>query len=568
MASEAPIKIFRKQFQSAKMKKIILLLALTAIIQNMQAQKSSPAKPLKKTVATTVSNTNASTTTSPLSGIFYAPSGIGIVLQNNGKNDLTIAPKKETGKTFSIINFNFPTPVANETKFNITAKKIPAGQTLYFYRGTVGVTPQSNKIKIAADYTYDLVTRSSNDAKFSTFYDGSDVAVGGNPGEEGRYIAFVSSAILSGGSGKYRQIFWRDRNTGTTKLISAAVTGEEGNGDCYAPALSGDGLHVAFESHATNLIAEDKNGVKDIFVWHSVTNKIERVSVGNDDKEANAASYEPSVSGDGNLIAFTSTASNISATQKGESNNNVFLRDMALNTTIMISVDPSSKKGGGGSNASIAYDGKRMAFYSHTSTLVSNDKNGFWDIFLWEENIPQLKRISLTADGKERNQGEESANRIVAPSISGNGRFIAFTTTASNMVPGDDKNFQDVFIYDTQTNTTIIASKSDDGKFGNADSPIGQGEKIAFSFDGNYVAYSTKATNLGVPASNIVLYEVAAKKNKAVSTVAGSSVGRAVMSYSGSYVVFGIGAKLDSRFASSGIFANYTGVGPCRFCPL
>ena len=90
---------------------------------------------------------------------------------------------------------------------------------------------------------------------------------------------------------------------------------------------------------------------------------------------------------------------------------------MALHATRMISVDRSSKKGGGGSNASIAYDGKQMAFYSQTSTSVSNDKNGLWDIFLWEQYNQQLKRISLTADGKERNQGEESVNRIVAPSI-------------------------------------------------------------------------------------------------------------------------------------------------------
>ena len=90
---------------------------------------------------------------------------------------------------------------------------------------------------------------------------------------------------------------------------------------------------------------------------------------------------------------------------------------MALHATRMISVDRSSKKDGGGSNASIAYDGKQMAFYSQISTSVSNDKNGLWDIFLWEQYNQQLKRISLTADGKERNQGEESVNRIVAPSI-------------------------------------------------------------------------------------------------------------------------------------------------------
>jgi hypothetical protein len=546
------------------MKRILLFTVLSTKAFFIEAQ---PSKQIKAAMNTGAAKPAGTTGTLQLPGIFYAPAGIGITLQNNGKNDLAILPKKETGKSFTITNFNFPAAITEGAKFNITAKKVMAGQTIYSYPGANGEMSKSTKIKIASDYTYDLITRSSNDAAFSSFYESSNPSVGGNPGEDGRYVAFVSSAVgFAGGSGKRRQIFWRDRNTGTTKLISATLNGEEGNGDCYAPAISGDGLHVAFESYASNLVAEDKNGLKDIFIWHSTTNKIEKVSMGNDGKEANAESYEPSVSGNGNLVAFTSTASNISTTAKGESNNNVFLKDMALNTTIMISVDPLSKKGGGGSNASVAYDGKRIAFYSHSSTLVSNDKNGLWDIFLWEQNTPQLKRVSLTADGKERNQGAESANRIVSPTISGNGRFIAFSTTANNMVPGDDKNFQDVFIYDTQTNSTIIASTTADGKMGNADSPVGQGEKIAISYEGNYIAYSTRATNLGVPAANIVLYDRAAKKNKAVSTVEGSTVGAAVMSYSGSYILFGIGAKLDSRYASSGIFANYTAVAACRFC--
>jgi hypothetical protein len=547
------------------MKKITLIPALTLFSIVVDAQSS----PLVKTVKNPGdAKTVAATSTLPLTGIFYAPSGINIILQNNGKNDLAIATKKEDGKNFTKTNFSFPTAIAEGTKFKITAKNIPAGQTIYMYPGTYGLMSSGIKAQVASDYTYDLISRSSNDAGFSSFYESSDAVVGGIPAEEGRYVAFVSSAAgFAGNSGKYRQVFWRDRNTGTTKLISMAPGGKEGNGDCYAPSISGDGRSVAFESHASNLVNDDKNGVKDIFIWHSLSNTIERVSMGNDGKDANAESYEPSVSGDGNLVAFTSTASNISTTEKGTSNNNVFLRDMQLGTTVMISIDAVTKKGGGGSNAAIAYDGKRIAFYSHSSSLVTDDKNGLWDIFLWEQNNSQLKRISLTADGKERNQGIESANRIVVPSISGNGRYIAFCTTATNMVPGDDNNFQDVFIYDTQTNSSIIVSTTNDGKMGNGDSPIGQGERIAISFNGNYVAYSTNASNLGAPAANIVLYDVAAKKTRAVSTVAGSSVGRAAMSYSGSYVVFGIGAKLDNRFPSSGIFAHFTALSLCRFCP-
>ncbi|MFZ4769872.1 MAG: hypothetical protein ACOYLO_06790, partial [Ferruginibacter sp.] len=164
-------------------------------------------------------------------------------------------------------------------------------------------------------------------------------------------------------------------------------------------------------------------------------------------------------------------------------------------------------------------------------------------------------------------QGNESANRVVVPAISGNGRYITFTTTASNMVTGDNNNFQDVFVYDINMGTTVIASATSDKKPGNGDSPIGQGEKIAISFDGNWVAFSSNANNLGAPATNIVLHNLLTGKNQAISTLAGSSVGHAVLSSQAGYVLFGIGGKLDGRFAASGIFANYTGVGPCRSCP-
>ncbi|MFA5330547.1 MAG: hypothetical protein WC384_22335 [Prolixibacteraceae bacterium] len=538
------------------MKKALLFFVLAIIVCGLQAQTQV------KTVAKTVPGSSL------LKGILYAPTSTSITLQNSGKNDLIVSIPKEPGKVYGSKNFNFPTPILDSTKFNVTLKKAAGGQTTVIYSGGEGIMPQGENLTlIGSDFTYDHVSRSSDDKTFSTFYETYDPAIGGVQ-EEGRYIAFVSaSSGFSGTTGKHRQIFWRDRNTGMTKIISAASNGEEGNGDSYAPAISGDGLSVAFESYSSNLVPNDGNGVRDIFLWHSATNSIERVSVGAGGKESNADSYEASVSGDGNLVAFTSTASNISAVDKGISNNNVFLRDLQSKTTTMISIDPKARKGSNGSNASISYDGSRIAFYSHTGTLVANDNNGFWDIFLWEKDNPKLKRISLTADHKERNQGEESANRIVVPTISGDGNFITFSTTANNMATVDTNVFQDVFVYDIAKDTTIIASISSDGKQGDGDSPIGQGEKIAISYDGKWVAFSTKATNLGVPAANIVMRNMLTGKNKIVSSVVGSNVGRPSISQTGSYVVFGIGGQIDGRFPSSGIFANYTGVGPCRFFP-
>jgi WD40-like Beta Propeller Repeat len=551
------------------MKKIMSFLLLCIFANASQAQPTAKTKASTKPVAAD-KNSNATTAIGTLLyGKLGAPSGTNLTVQYNGKNDLVLSAPKKSGEMFSNTSFNFATPLKDSTKYTITLKNIPSGKTANVYAGGAGTMPQNaNTIRVGCDFTYDLISRSSNDATLSTFYESADADISGATAEDGRYVVFVSSSAgFAGWPVKHRQIFLRDRNTGTTKLISAALDGEEGNGDSFAPAIAANGTAVAFESYSSNLVTNDKNGVRDIFVWVAATNKIETVSIGEGGKEANAESYEPSISGDGKMLAFTSTASNISLTAKGISNNNVFLRDLQKGSTVMISVDPLTRKGGGGSKPSISYDGSRIAFYSHTSTLVSNDNNGIWDIFLWDKNNLQLKRVSLTADGKEREQGNESANRIVSPAISGNGRYIAFATTASNIVASDNNNFQDVFVYDVNTNTTIIASNTNNNKPSNGDSPIGQGEKIAISFDGSWVAFSTNATNLEVPAANIVMHNISTLQNHAVSTLVGSSVGRPAMSPASGYVIFGIGGKLDSRFTSSGIFANYTGVGPCRLCP-
>jgi len=547
------------------MKKLIFLCILVPAVTAIPAQPATKTKPAVKTVA---ANTPAPAGTL-LNGIIGAPAGTTLSVQYNGKNDLAVLVTGKNELVFTNTAFSFPKPLPDSTAFKISIKNIPAGKTANVYAGSEGIMPQhANTARIGCDFTYDLISRSSNNTGFSSFYESNDPDVGGGPGEDGRYVVFVSSATnFSGSTGKHRQIFWRDRNTGITKMISTAANGEEGNGDSFAPVIAADGKSVAFESYSSNLVGMDKNGVRDIFIWHAATNTIETVSTGENGKEADAESYEPSISGDGNLVAFTSTAGNISSTAKGISNNNVFLRDIKAGTTIMISIDPIARKGGGGSKPSISYDGNRIAFYSHTSTLVPNDNNGIWDIFLWDKNAAALKRISLTAAGKEREQGNESANRVVSPSLSGNGRYIAYATTASNVVPGDNNNYQDVFVYDITTNSTVIVSNGTDGKPGNGDSPIGQGEKIAVSFNGEWVAFSTNATNLGVPAANIVMHNMVTAQNRPVSSVRGSSVGRAVMSAAAGYIAFGIGGQLDSRFPSSGIFMNYTGVGPCRSCP-
>ncbi len=521
------------------------------------------------TDAASVNTTSAKATGKgyTLSGTISAPAGAAVTLASIGTTDLPINFPKTAGKQYSNMPFAFTKPIAENAPFDLMLKKIPANMKGVVYNGKGTAANGVDKLRAAVDYTYELVSRSTDDKTISGFYESGDIAIGGYNGEEGRYVAFVSlTAGLEGNNGKYRQIFWRDRNTGVTKLISKSASGELANADSYAPSLSADGQLLVFESNASNLVDGDNNNANDIFIWNAATNTIELVSKAANGKFADAESYEANISGNGQFVVFTSNAANLSSTSKGQSISNVFIRDLANAKTEMISIDPSTGKGGSAGKGSISFDGSRATFSSATGTLVRGDTNNMWDIFLWQRGEKGLKRISLTHDGKERNQGQESATRFVASSISGNGRYIAYTTTATNVVPNDNNVFQDVFVYDTETNMVTIVSQTDDGKPADNDSPIEQGEKVAISYDGTWIAFPTKATNLGTPASNIVLHNIRTGKKQIISNVQGTYVGKPAISYSGSYVLFAKASPLDSRFSSSGIFAHFTGNGPCRDC--
>lgn len=504
--------------------------------------------------------------TSFINGVFIAPAGTAIVLHNNNAESLSLAAKKDTG-TYSRNIFKFQKTLATGSTYSVTVKSAPALMVTKITNGQ-GVLPiNGNGLKVECDYAFDLISRTTNNATFSSFYESSMPAIAGNNGEEGRYVAFISNTTGFGGtSGKYRQLFWRDRNTGITKLITTAENGEAGNGDSNAPSITQDGGTVAFESRATNLIEGDKNGVKDIFVWDSFTGKIQRVSVGPAGIEANGESFEPSITT--GEIAYTSSATNLVPGMEKSSTANVFWRNLVTNDQKLLTIDYKTKKPAGGSRPSItviAGDSTKIAFHSASPNLVPDDKNNLWDIFLHSKNKP-LKRISLTHNGEERNQGNESTTRDIKPSISGDGRFVAFATTATNMVPNDKNNAQDVFVVDTQTGKVVRTSVDSKGIEGNGDSPVGQGQKIAINHDGQWTAFNSMATNLGAPAYNFIMHNGASGQTRPVTTEkSGCLTAQPILSGNASYILFGTCPKLDARFPSSGIFAAYTGIADTRF---
>lgn len=487
-----------------------------------------------------------------------APAGTAITLQNNGSQQLTLTADSTGFKSAS-----FPA-VPEGSSYNITIKSAPKGMKFIMERAS-GTISSFADVRITGDYEYHLVSCGNNASETATFFESWDPIIQKEPTDDNtRYIVFVSQAKgLCGSTGQYRQVFRKDRLTGKIIMLSRSPNGEEGNGNSFNPVISVFQQYVVFESYASNLVGNDGNGVRDIFLWSGNTGDgtIERVSEGAGGVDANAQSFDASPSGNGGYIAFASSATNLLNDGTVIDGVNVYLWSRHDKKIKLISKDPKTGKGVGGEKPSIDMNGYRVAFWSWSYTLDPNDKNNLWDIFLYEENTSRvglpLRRITMAYDGGERNQGDESSSRVVTPVISGDGRFIAYATTASNVVPDDNNKAQDVFIYDIEANTTTRASINNNGEEGNGDSPYGQGERIAMTFDGRKVAFTTKASNFGTPGGNVVLYDLDTKKMIPVTTNNGGYVSTPDLSRKGRYVVFGCSFPLDGRYNSSGLFTKF-----------
>ena len=306
---------------------------------------------------------------------------------------------------------------------------------------------------------------------------------------DGRFVAFrsVASNLVSGDTNGNYDVFVHDRQTGTTSRVSVDSSGNEGNSASSDPSISSDGRFVAFTSFASNLVSGDTNSAFDIFVHDRQTGTTSRVSVDSSGNEGNSASSDPSISSDGRFVVFGSFASNLVS---GDTNGiyDVFVHDRQTGTTSRVSVDSSGSQGNDLSyNPSISDDGRFVAFGSTASNLVSGDSNGKYDVFVHDRQTGTTSRVSVDSSG---NQGN---NHSYYPSISGDNRFVAFYSDASNLVSGDTNSFGDTFVHDRQTGTTSRISVDSSGNEGNS---ISNNENPSISGDGRFVAFTSYASNL------------------------------------------------------------------------
>jgi Tol biopolymer transport system component len=277
------------------------------------------------------------------------------------------------------------------------------------------------------------------------------------------------------------------RHQGNISLVSISDSGALGNGPSQGSAISANGRYVAFTSSASNLVAGDTNGVTNVFVRDLYTNTTTLVSAAMGGAAANGASLQPSISANGRYVAFTSSASNLVA---GDTNSaaEVFVRDLYTKTTTLLSVGMGGAAANGVSlQPSISANGRYVAFTSAASNLVPGDTNNATDVFVrslgWH---PKTTRASVSTDGSQGN-GDS-----LQPSLSADGSTVAFTSEASNLVPGDTNNATDVFVRSLgwHPKTTRI-SVSTDGSQGNGDSAAPE-----LSWFGQAATFTSDSSNL------------------------------------------------------------------------
>ena len=267
---------------------------------------------------------------------------------------------------------------------------------------------------------------------------------------DGRFVAFAAWArnLAPGDTNGFGDVFVHDRGTGTTERLSADRTGTEANDTIHQPAISGDGHVVAFVSAATNLVPGDTNGQADVFVHDRPSGTTERVSVNSDGAEGDGSSERPTLSADGRYVAFSSSATNL---VPGDTNgqSDVFVHDRQTRLTERVSVDSAGIQGNAASvvgpndhGAPLSADGRFVAFTSAATNLVPGDTNGQSDVFVHDRQTRLTERVSVDSAGTEGNGDSRGA------SLSADGRFVAFASDANNLVPWDTNSVTDVFVRD------------------------------------------------------------------------------------------------------------------------
>lgn len=360
--------------------------------------------------------------------------------------------------------------------------------------------------------------------------------------EDGDVVAFVSTAdnLVPGDTNEEEDVFVHDRSAGTTVRLTVSASGEQSDGQSFDPVVSADGSRVAFQSYATNLVPDDRNGVADVFVRDLGTGELVRGSLADSGAEPDDESENPSLSRDGRFLAFKTGADNmgtgrtirddvfvrdlqtkrttwcnVNASGQGSdwhgwaprispdgryvvyhststnldpaatgSQDKVFLFDRSTRTTEWVSrTDAGALPAQGCTDADVSADARRIVFVSTDATLVAGDTNGTADIFVRDRDAGRTWRVSTAAAQADRD--------CLEPRISADGRFVIFVSDSTTLGNPNPRGFRNLYLHDLQTGATEPLIAGLDGQWPNKDM---LGHSMAGA--GRWIAMITLATNL------------------------------------------------------------------------
>ncbi len=391
-----------------------------------------------------------------------------------------------------------PNLIANNVFNNAMNVQVPnGGLNLWDYSAGLVIAFRSSATNLVPDDLngqHDIFIRD----RFRAITSQASVAANGEPGDgrsttpvlsaDGRIVVFSSRAtnLVLDDTNEAEDIFIHDRRLGDVTRLSLSSDGTQANGNSFAPALSADGLVVAFESVATNLVAGDTNAHGDIYVLERQGGEVARISLALNGAEADGRSVASVLSADGLVVAYESVATNLVA---GDANDlkDVFVYDRLRGVTSRVSVASNGTEANGVSrNATLSAVGDIVAFESAATNLVGGDTNRKSDIFVHNRESGITSRVTIAANGAEAD-GSSSH-----PVLSAAGRFIAFRSSATNLVPGDTNDKADIFVHDHETGMTTRVSLDSNGiqVTGNSEGPLGM------TSDGRMIAFQSFAVDL------------------------------------------------------------------------
>lgn len=310
---------------------------------------------------------------------------------------------------------------------------------------------------------------------------------------DGRYVAFQSEAddVVAGDSNFSRDVFVRDRLTGTTERVSVGPGGAQGNGHSDDVSISADGRFVLFSSSASNLVPGDTNGARDVFLRDRQAGTTTRVSEGPGGQQADSWSDEARLTPDAGHAVFTSTATNMLSVSL-PSTTGVYVRDLATGVNVLVSVDSGGVSADLPSWAgAISDDGTVVAFQTLATNLAPDDTNTHLDVYVRDLAAGTTTRVSESTAGVQGNSYSQ------LPVISGDGRFLAFQGWASDLVSGDTNSYHDIFVYDRLSDAVHRVNLDQAGGETNEHSYA-----PSLSDDGRWVVYESFASDLVVGDTN------------------------------------------------------------------